>query len=91
MCKLILTKPQNLGQLSPSMTERHFRININIYNDINIKVNIKKTIACQVGIILQTLWSDDSSLNNTSEFRTSHSNLLVFIALFAKRENTVEN
>ena len=81
-----------LGQFSASMAEPHFRININIYNDVNINVNVKITIAHQVGIILQPLGSDHSSLNNTIEFRTSHSNQLVFIALFfAKREHTMEN
>ena len=81
-----------LGQFWASMTEPHFRININIYNDVNINVNVKITIAHQVGIILQPLGSDHSSLNNTIEFRTSHSNQLVFIALFfAKREHTMEN
>ena len=88
--KLILTKPRNLGQLSASMTEPHFRININIniYNNININVNVKITIAYQVCIILPSpLGSNHSTLNNTSEFRTSQ---LVFIALFfAKRENTI--
>ena len=76
-----------LGQFSASMTEPHFRININIYNDVNINVNVKITIAHQVGIILQPLGSDHSSLNNTIEFRTSHSNQLVFIALFLPKEN----
>ena len=77
-----------LGQFSASMTEPHFRININIYNDVNINVNVKITIAHQVGIILQPLGSDHSSLNNTIEFRTSHSNQLVFIALFFCQKRT---
>ena len=77
-----------LGQFSASMAEPHFRININIYNDVNINVNVKITIAHQVGIILQPLGSDHSSLNNTMEFRTSHSNQLVFIALFFCQKRT---